>query len=63
MIIDTGGIQRFESFAFPKVGKIMAAKYVHLMLSGASPDTVTLDIDFTDEAVVQYDIPVRKLIL
>ena len=45
-----------------KVGKIMLSKYRHLMLpSGIFPDKVTPGIDFTDEAVVQYDVPVVKI--
>ena len=39
------------------------SKYGHLMLPGAFPDEVTLDIDFTDEAVVQFDVPVVKILL
>ena len=30
----------------------MELKYQHLMLIGVFPDKVTIDIDFTDEAVV-----------
>ena len=46
---------------FFKVGEIMVSKYGHLMLlSGAFPDKVTPDIDFTDETVVQCDVPVAK---
>ena len=42
----------------------MVSKYGHLMLpSGAFPDKVSSDIDFTDEAVVQCDIPVVKILL
>ena len=47
-----------------KVGKIMLSKYRHLMLpSGIFPDKVTPGIDFTDEAVVQCDVPVVKILL
>ena len=42
----------------------MVSKYGHLMLpSGAFPDKVTIDTDFTDEAVVQCDVPVVKILL
>ena len=42
----------------------MVSKYGHLMLpSGTFPDNVTRDIDFTDEAVVQCDVPVVKILL
>ena len=45
-----------------KVGKIMS-KYGHLTLpSGTFPDKVTPGIDFTDEAVVQCDVPVVKIL-
>ena len=33
------------------------------MLPGAFPDKVTLDIDLTDEAVVQCDVPVVKILM
>ena len=36
----------------------MVPKYGYLMLPGACLDKVTADIDFTDEAVVQYDVPI-----
>ena len=40
------------------------SKYGHLMLPGAFPDKVTLNIDFIDEAVIQcYDVPVVKILL
>ena len=45
------------------MGKIMASKYGHLIPPGAFPDKVTPDIDFTDEAVVQCDVPVVKMLL
>ena len=50
----------FTSF---KVGRIMVLKYGHLMLPGSFPDKVTPAIDFTDEAVVQCDVPVIKILL
>ena len=41
----------------------MVSKYGHLMLpSGAIPNKVTNDIDFTDEAEVQCDVPVVKIL-
>ena len=47
-----------------KVGKIMLSKYGHLTLSsGTFPDKVTPGINFTDEAVVQCDVPVVKILL
>ena len=48
---------------FFKVGQIMVSKYGHLMLPGVFPDKVTTDIDFTDEAVVQSDVLVVKVLL
>ena len=49
---------------FFAVGKILLSKYGHLMLpSGTFPDKVTPGIDFTDEAVVQCDVPVVKILL
>ena len=33
------------------------------MLPGVFPDKVTSDIDFTDEAVVQCDVPVVKILI
>ena len=47
---------------FFKVGYRIAPKYGHLMLPGVVPDKVITDIDFTDEAVVQRDVPVVKLL-
>ena len=41
----------------------MVLKDKHLMLPGEFPDTVTPDIDFTDEAVVQCDVIVAKIFL
>ena len=47
-----------------KVGKIMLSKYRHLMLpSGTFPDKVVPGIDFKDEAVVQCDVLVVKILL
>ena len=47
-----------------KVGKMMLSKNGHLILSsGRFPDKVTPGIGFTDEAVVQCDVPVVKIIL
>ena len=34
-----------------------------MLPSGIFPDKVTPGIDFTDEAVVQYDVPVVKILL
>ena len=48
---------------FFKVGQIMVSKYGHLMLPGVFPDKVTTDIDFTDEAIVQSDVLVVKVLL
>ena len=33
------------------------------MLPGVFIDKITLDIDFTDEAVIQQDVPVVKILL
>ena len=41
----------------------MMSKYEYLMLTGAFPDKVTPYIDFKDEAVVQCDVPVVKILL
>ena len=41
----------------------MVLKYGHLTLPEAFPDKVTADIVFTDEAVVQCDITVVKILL
>ena len=41
----------------------MAAKSGHLVLPGAFPNNVTTYIDLTDEAVVQCDVPVLKILL
>ena len=41
----------------------MVFKYGHLILPGVFPDKITPDIDFTDEGVVQCDIPVVKILL
>ena len=42
----------------------MLSKYGHLMLPSVTfPDKVTPGIDFTDEAVVQCDVPVVKILL
>ena len=38
----------------------MVLKYGYLMLPGAFPDKVAPDFDFTDEEVVQCDVPVVK---
>ena len=50
---------------FFKVGEIITwAKYEYLILLGAFPDKVTLDIDFTNEAVVQCNVPgVKKTVV
>ena len=36
-------------------------RYGHLTLPGASSDKVNLDIDFTDVAVVQRDVPIVQI--
>ena len=41
----------------------MVSKYGHLTLPRLFPDKIIPDIDFTDEAVVQCDVPVLKLLL
>ena len=40
----------------------MVWKYEHLMLLGVFPDKITPVLDFPDEAVVQCDIPVVKIL-
>ena len=41
----------------------MVSEYGHLMPRRVFPDKVTLDIDFTDEAVVYWDASVVKIFL
>ena len=53
----------FEISTFFKVGEIMVWKYGDLLLPGIFPGRTTPAIDFTDEAVVQCDIPVAKILL
>ena len=48
---------------FFKVGETIASKYGDLMLPETFPNKVIPHIDFTDEAVVQFDIPVLKVTL
>ena len=48
---------------FFKVGEIMVSKCVHLLLLGEFTDKVTPDIDSSDEAVVQCDVPVVEILL
>ena len=45
------------------MSEILVSKYGHLMLPGAFSENFTSDIDFTDEAVVQCDVPVVKMLL
>ena len=45
------------------VCEIMVSKYGYLMLPGAFPDKVFPDFDFTDEVVVQYYVPVVKILM
>ena len=48
---------------FFKVGIIMVSKYGHLMLPEVFLDKITLAIDFIDQAVVQCDVLVVKILL
>ena len=41
----------------------MVLKYGYLMLPWAFPVKVAPDFDFTDEVVVQCDVPVVKILL
>ena len=41
----------------------MVSKYGHLMLPRVSSDKVTPSIDFKDEALIQCDAPVAKILL
>ena len=41
----------------------MASKCEYLMLPGAFPDKVTPDIGFTEEAIVQWELPIVKVVL
>ena len=45
------------------MGKIMVPKCEHLMLLRGISRYFTSDIDFTDEAVVQCDSPVVKILV
>ena len=45
-------------FKFFKVGEIIMSKYEHLMIPRVFSDNVMPDIDFTDEAVIQRNVPV-----
>ena len=54
---------RFESITIFQSGRTMVYKYGHLMLPGAFPDNATSNIAFKDEAVVQCDVPVVKILL
>ena len=44
------------------VCETMVSKYGYLMLPGAFLDKVFPDFDFTDEVVVQYYVPVVKIL-
>ena len=41
----------------------MVSKYEHLMLTGAFPDKANPYIHFKDEALVQFYVPVVKILL
>ena len=63
IIIGTAGTKPFESFTIFQSGQNSGkVKYEHLMLLGAFLNKMTFAIDFTDEAVVQYDVPVVKIL-
>ena len=47
---------------FFKMDKIVADKISNLMLAGAFLGKVTTDIDFTDEAIVEFNVPVVKIL-
>ena len=65
MIIGTVGtyITYLSHLQFFKMGEIMVSKYGNLMLPGRMADQVTSDINFTDEAIVQCDVTVVKILL
>ena len=46
-----------------KVSETIASNYGDLMLPETFPDKVIPRIDFTDEAVVQFDISIVKITL
>ena len=50
-------------YSFSKWAKKWQTKYGDLMLPGTFLDKMTRDINFTDEAVVQCDVPVVKILL
>ena len=63
MIISTTGTKLFESFTIFQSGRNNGVKiWAFVLLSGAFPDKVTPDIDFTGETVVQCDVPVVKIL-
>lgn len=45
------------------VGKIMASIHEYLMLSEAFPDKVTTNVGFTDEAIIQGEAAVVKILM
>ena len=50
-------------FTLFKVGVIMFLKYSHMMLPGLFTNRITTDIDFIDEAVVECDVLLVKILL
>ena len=65
MIIGTVGtyIIYLSHLQFFKMGEIMVSKYGNLKLPGRIADQVISDINFTDEAIVPYDVTVVKILL
>ena len=61
MTIGTVGTLLFESFTILQSKRNSGRRNGHLMLKGRYSDKITIYIDFTDEAVVQCDVPVVKV--
>ena len=64
MIIGTVGVYNFfkSITVCQSEQKMTWVKYKHSMLQGVFPNKVTLDTDFTDEAVVQCEVLVIKIL-
>ena len=52
-----------KSLTFSKVGVIMVSKHEHLMLPEAFPGKVTPDNVFAEDAIVQCDVRIVKILL
>ena len=52
-----------NGFYFTNSNPVMVSEYGYLILPGTFPVKVAPDIDVTDEAVVQWKLPVVKIFL